>query len=140
MKTTTDTTATAPRTSAGDPREVVRAYLATWNATDEQEQRRLLAQHWSREVSYVDPLAAVEGHDGVRAAVSGVHEQFPELVFSLVGDIDSHHDQLRFQWGLGPAGAAPVVIGFDVMVLDQEGRILDVRGFLDRIPNRPLTR
>ena len=27
-----------------------------------------------------------------------------------------------------------VVIGFDVMVLDQEGRILDVRGFLDRIP------
>lgn len=138
MNTANDTTATRtatdPGTSTGDPREVVRAYLATWNATNEQEQRRLLAQHWAAEVSYVDPLAAVQGHDGLRAVVSGVHEQFPGSVFSLVGDVDSHHDQLRFQWGLGPAGDEPIVIGFDVMVLDQEGRILDVRGFLDRIP------
>lgn len=138
MKTASNTPATGTTTdtvtSTRNVQEVVRAYLATWNATEEQEQQGLLARHWSPEVSYVDPLAAVQGHDGLRAVVSGVHEQFPGLVFSLVGDIDSHHDQLRFQWGLGPAGAEPVVIGFDVLVLDQAGRILDVRGFLDRIP------
>ena len=138
MKTTTETTATGtttdPMTSAARPQEVVQAYLATWNATEEQEQMRLLTEHWSPKVTYVDPLAAVEGHDKLRAVLSGVHEQFPDFVFSLVGDIDSHHDQVRFQWGLGPLGAEPVVIGFDVMVLDKDGRILDVRGFLDRIP------
>ena len=138
MKTATDSTSTDTRTdtgtSTGTAQEVVRAYLATWNATEEQERRRLLAQHWSPEVTYVDPMASVQGHDGLRAVVSGVHEQFPGFVFTLASDIDSHHDQLRFQWGLGPAGVEPVVIGFDVLVLDREGRILDVRGFLDRIP------
>lgn len=43
--------------------------------------------------------------------------------------------QLRFQWGLGPAGEEPVVIGFDVVVLDDDRRIQDVRGFLDQVPS-----
>ncbi|WP_243056348.1 nuclear transport factor 2 family protein [Nocardioides sp. SR21] len=130
---TTDTT-TGTAITPSEAQEVVRAYLATWNATEEQEQMRLLAQHWSPKATYVDPLAAVEGHDELRTVLAGVHQQFPDFVFSLVGDIDSHHDQVRFQWGLGPLGAEPVVIGFDVMVLDEDGRIVDVRGFLDRIP------
>jgi len=123
---TTDTTTSA--------QQVAQTYLATWNATSEQERRRLLDQHWTADVSYVDPHIAVSGRDGVSAAVGGVHEQFPGFVFSLVGEVDGHHDQLRFRWGLGPAGAEPVVIGFDVLVLDQEGRIEDVRGFLARVP------
>lgn len=138
MSTDTGTTATNATTdnalSTSTAQEVVQAYLGTWNATEEEEQRRLLLQHWSPVATYVDPLAAVQGPDGLCAVVSGVHEQFPGFVFSLASDIDSHHHQLRFQWGLGPAGAEPVVIGFDVIVLDQDGRILDVRGFLDRIP------
>ncbi len=115
-------------------RDSVQAYLDTWNAADESHRRRLLDQHWSPEVSYVDPLAEVSGRDGVSAVVAGARDQFPDMVFTLVGQVDAHHDQMRFQWGLGPAGAAPVVIGFDVVVLDQQGRIADVRGFLDLIP------
>ncbi len=122
----TDTTTSAQQT--------VQTYLATWNATREPERRGLLDQYWAADATYVDPLIAVSGRDGVSAAVGGAHEQFPGFVFSLVGEVDAHHDQLRFQWGLGPAGAEPLVVGFDVLVLDQEGRITDVRGFLDRVP------
>lgn len=114
--------------------DVAEAYLATWNATDRQERRRLLDGHWSDEATYVDPMAAVEGRDGVDALVAGVQEQFPGFVFTLHGDVDAHHDQLRFRWGLGPAGADPVVIGFDVVVLDDDHRIREVRGFLDVVP------
>lgn len=134
---TSDSTTTAG-TSTGNNisavQDVVRAYLATWNSTEESERRRLLERHWSPEVTYVDPQATVRGHDGLNAVVARVHEQFPGFVFSLVGEIDSHHNQLRFQWGLGPVGVEPVVIGFDVVVLDEDSRIHDVRGFLDRIP------
>ncbi len=112
----------------------VQAYLATWNATNEEDRRQLLDQHWSPDVTYVDPLADVSGRDGVSAVVAGTHDQFPEFVFSLVGQVDAHHDQLRFQWGLGPEATEPVVVGFDVVVLDQDGRIDDVRGFLDVVP------
>lgn len=125
-ETTTTTTAIA--------QDAARAYLETWNATDESHRDQLLASYWSPDVAYVDPLVAVRGRDGVGAVVAGVHRQFPGAVFSLVGDVDWHHDQLRFRWGLGPAGADPVVIGFDVVVLDRQGRIEDVRGFLDLVP------
>ena len=66
--------------------------------------------------------------------IAAVHEQFPGFVFTALGEPDAHHQQVRFRWGLGPAGAEPVVEGFDVVVLDGDGRIADVRGFLDKVP------
>ena len=113
--------------------DIVERYLATWNATG-AERDALLQAHWSPEVTYVDPLAEVSGHAGVGALVDAVHGQFPGFVFTAEGDADAHHQQLRFTWGLGPAGEEPVVVGFDVVVLDDEGRIRDVRGFLDKVP------
>jgi hypothetical protein len=61
-------------------------------------------------------------------------KQFPDFVFTSIGDVDTHHNQARFQWGLGPADAEPVIIGFDVVVTDTDGRIEHVLGFLDRVP------
>lgn len=110
------------------------AYLATWNSADTDQRAALLAGHWSPAVRYTDPLAEVSGHDGVSAIIDAARQQFPDFVFTLHGKVDAHHRQLRFQWGLGPDGAEPVVIGFDVLVLDEDGRIADVRGFLDRVP------
>lgn len=66
--------------------------------------------------------------------MEGARAQFPGLVFTLVGEVDGHHQQLRFRWGLGPAGGEPVVIGSDVVVVDRQGRLQDVRGFLDLVP------
>ncbi|MCK6068117.1 MULTISPECIES: nuclear transport factor 2 family protein [Microbacterium] len=113
--------------------DIVAGYLATWNARPE-ERSRLLAEHFAPSVSYTDPLAQVSGRGELDRLIDGVQAQFPGFVFTPVGATDSHHDQVRFQWGLGPDGAEPVVIGFDVVVLDGEGRVADVRGFLDKVP------
>ena len=114
---------------------VVDAYLATWNCTDARARRDLLAQHWSPSATYTDPMAEVTGTEAIGAVVAGVHEQFPGFEFTLVGEPDGHHGQVRFQWGLGPAGAEPPVIGFDVVTVDADGRIATVAGFLDRVPS-----
>ncbi|WP_155069239.1 nuclear transport factor 2 family protein [Streptomyces taklimakanensis] len=113
--------------------DVVRQYLATWNATGD-ERATLLSAHWSPDVTYTDPMAEVSGHEGISSIVDGVQAQFPGSVFTRVGEADAHHRQVRFRWGLGPEGAEPLVIGFDVLVLDESGRIQDVRGFLDKVP------
>lgn len=112
---------------------VVEQYLATWNATGE-ERATLLSRHWSPEATYTDPMAEVSGREGIAAVVDGVQAQFPGFVFTQVGEVDAHHRQVRFRWGLGPEKAEPLVIGFDVLVLDESGRIQDVRGFLDKVP------
>ncbi|WP_235738865.1 nuclear transport factor 2 family protein [Nocardioides alcanivorans] len=113
---------------------IVTRYLATWNATDPAVRDELLAAHWTQDCVYVDPLADVAGRPAVGATIAAVQGQFPGFVFSQVGEVDTHHGQARFQWGLGPAGEEPVVIGFDVVVTDDDQRIRDVRGFLDRVP------
>jgi len=56
-------------------------------------------------------------------------------VFTLVGPVDTHHRQARFTWGLGPEGAEPLVLGFDVAVADEADKIVSVLGFLDKVPS-----
>jgi hypothetical protein len=114
--------------------DLITNYLACWNETDAEKRRALIDRHWSSSATYVDPLVTVAGRDELSAAIGAVHEQFPGFVFTPVGDVDAHHDQARFQWGLGPADTEPVIIGFDVVVTDAEGRFDHVLGFLDRVP------
>lgn len=115
--------------------DVIERYLACWNETDPAARRALIEQHWSPELSYVDPLVAVTGPDGLDATIAGAQAQFPGFVFTPAGAVESHHDVARFSWGLGPAGAEPVVIGSDVAELDEDGRFRAVIGFLDRLPS-----
>ncbi|MGD9991000.1 nuclear transport factor 2 family protein [Pseudonocardia sp.] len=110
------------------------AYLACWNETDPQARRTLVDQHWAPDATYTDPLVDVAGRDCVAATIAAVQEQFPGFVFTPVGPVDAHHRQARFGWGLGPAGQEPVVVGFDVVVTDAQGRIERVLGFLDKVP------
>ena len=115
--------------------DLIDRYLAAWNATDAGERWQLLQENWSDDCRYVDPMADVQGRAALDATIAAVQEKFPGFVFTPVGAADAHHDVARFQWGLGPAGAEPIVIGFDVVTTDADGRIRTVTGFLDRVPN-----
>lgn len=114
--------------------DVIDAYIDSWNATNPTERRALVERVWSEDGRYVDPLAVAEGRDAIDATIAAVQEQFPGLVFRLGGPVDAHHDLARFTWELGPDGADPVVIGFDVAELSSDGRLRAVHGFLDKVP------
>jgi len=109
-------------------------YLDCWNESDPPARRKLVDDLFAPDVVYTDPMVEAHGVDAVDATIAAVQTQFPDFVFSPIGPVDTHHNQLRFSWGLGPAGADPVVEGFDVIVTDEDGRITDVLGFLDKIP------
>jgi hypothetical protein len=113
---------------------VVQRYLDAWNATDPAERRAAIEAVFAPDARYVDPLADVTGTDALDALIAGAQEQFPGMRFTPVGEVDAHHDVCRFQWGLGPEGAEPLVIGFDVAIVNADGRITGVAGFLDKVP------
>lgn len=113
---------------------VATAYLDCWNETDAAVRRDLLQRWFAADVTYVDPMAEAAGLDAFDATIAAVQRQFAAFVFTPLGDVDGHHRLARFRWGLGPAGAAPVVEGSDVVVTDAEGRITSVLGFLDKVP------
>ena len=114
--------------------EIVERYLAAWNETDAAKRRSLVDGLWAADGSYTDPLADAHGRAEIDGLIGAVQDQFPDFVFTLGGPVDAHHDQARFTWHLGPAGAEPVVIGFDVTVLNGGGQIRSVYGFLDQVP------
>ena len=115
-------------------RDVVERYIDSWNQTDPRRRRRLVDELWAEDARYVDPMAEANGRNEVDAMIGAVQAQFPGFVFTLLGPVDAHHRQARFTWGAGPAGAEPVVVGFDVAVADEDGRLSSVLGFLDKVP------
>ncbi|MCF0092022.1 nuclear transport factor 2 family protein [Micromonospora sp. NPDC049114] len=109
-------------------------YIAIWNETDPARRRTEIADVWAPDARYVDPLTVAEGRDAIDATIAAVQGQFPGMTFRLAGPVDGHHDQLRFTWELGPDGVEAPVVGFDVAVLDGNGQLRQVLGFLDRVP------
>ncbi len=122
--------------NAGDQYTVaVARYFEAWNAREEGALGKAVGAAFCEDVTYTDPLADVVGHDGLVAAIAGAHAQFPGYEFRQLGEVDGHHDIVRFGWELVSVvdGAAPVA-GFDVMRLGEDGRIRSVLGFLDQVP------
>ena len=113
---------------------VVERYIATWNETDPEMRRKLVDELWAEDASYIDPMAEAHGRAEIDALIGAVQAQFPDLTFTLASPVDTHHRQARFTWDLGPAGAEPVVVGFDVAVTDEAGKLASVLGFLDKVP------
>jgi len=116
-----------------DAKTIATRYIELWNERDPQRRRQLLATHWADNASYVDPLMAGDGHDGIDALVAGVQQRFPDFRFALIGEPNGYGDHIRFSWGLGPDGADSPIKGTDFAMLNA-GRIQRITGFLDQVP------
>lgn len=116
------------------PASLAEQYLAMWNEADAGRRAEIIAASWATDCSYVDPSFEVTGHDGLVAMVDTAQQMFPGLAFRLAGDIDAHHDRLRWSWELAPEGQQAVAGGTDIVTLDADGKIRDVIGFLNFAP------
>jgi hypothetical protein len=117
-----------------DVNDLIARYIATWNTTEPAVRQAAIAEIWTADGVYTDPLAVADGPAAIDATIAAVQQQFPGLLFRLAGPVDAHHDIARFTWELAPAGGEALVVGFDVAVLSAGGRIAKVYGFLDKVP------
>jgi SnoaL-like domain len=97
-----------------------------------ERRRALIAQIWTEDARYVDPVLEAEGQAGIDAMVCGVHKRFPGHRFRRIGDPDAHHDRVRFTWELAPEGGPAVVKGIDFAVIADQ-RVQNVTGFFDHV-------
>jgi hypothetical protein len=117
-----------------DTTALVESYLQVWNETDPTARRAAIGAVFTEDATYTDPLADVAGIDGLDAVIAAVQAQFEGMRFAPAGVTDAHHHTARFGWALGASGSEPLVIGFDVAVLAEDGRIRAIYGFLDKVP------
>jgi hypothetical protein len=114
-----------------NPEAIAREYLAVWNQPDAERRQADMAQRWTDDARYADPMMAASGRDAIGVMIEQARAQFPGHAFALRGQPDSHRDFVRFSWTLAPADGTPVGGGTDVVRLDADGRIAEVIGFLD---------
>lgn len=119
-----------------DGANVVERYIAVWNETNGGARRELIRRTWSDEASYLDPMFAAEGLEGIDAMVSGFQQSFPDHRFRLSSQVDQHHDRLRFAWELvEPIAGTAIVKGTDFGTVAPDGRLSAITGFFDQLPD-----
>lgn len=117
--------------------DLIDRYIAIWNEHDPTRRRELIAQTWTPDASYLDPMMHGDGHDGIDAMIDSVQQRFPGHLFRRVGEADMHHDYVRFSWECGPAKRdadnAMHLRGTDFGAII-DGRLHSVVGYLDADP------
>jgi hypothetical protein len=112
--------------------ELIDRYFAVWNAADAATRANLLASIWTADGIYTDPSVQAIGADALLDHIAGVRDRRPGAVWSLRGELDMHHDLVRFAWHVVDGSGAELRRGIDVVVLAEGGtRIGQVIGFFD---------
>lgn len=102
--------------------------LAAWNERDPAKVRGHLDLALREDVHFVDPSVDIEGIDAFEANVHHVHGQIPGATYGRTSDVDAHHDHYRYHWEIR-LDDEQLLEGFDVAVLDAQGRVEKVIGF-----------
>ena len=128
------TAATASGATNGVADATIEAYVATWNETDAARRQAGIARAWAADGRYRDPVMASDGHAAIDAMLAGVQAKFPGFVLRRTSKVDAHNGAARFTWSLGPASGPSVVEGVDFCELTPDGRLVEVVGFIDKMP------
>jgi hypothetical protein len=111
-----------------EPHTLVDRYMAIWNEPDNDVRSKAIADLWAPHgVHYVQTLAA-EDHETMVHRVRRAYQKWVRdegFVFRPAGNTVARDNLVKFNWEMVPAGTDDVVsVGFDFLILDDDGRIL----------------
>jgi hypothetical protein len=113
---------------------LVANYIAAWNETGAAERQQAIAVTWEPEGTYTDPLFDVRGADAINGLIGGFQQQYPGLTFVHTGEIEAHHDLVRFTWDVQAPDGTVIAKGMDVGTVSGNGKLLAIAGFFDQAP------
>lgn len=108
------------------------AYGQAWLEPGEDRRRRLLERAWAPDGVYCDPLDRVVGRESLVAHIGAFQKSVAGGRVDVTGEAVRHHDSAHFPWAFTDAASTQVLTGFDVVQLDDEGRITRLAGLFDQ--------
>ena len=108
-------------------------YIDMWNEEDADRRAALIDAAWTDDASYLDPLLAADGRDGLSEMVATVHGHYPGYRFRRRSDVDVHHDRVRFAWDLVKPDGEVFVAGIDIGEVAEDGRLRRITGFFGEL-------
>lgn len=118
--------------------DLVDRYVAVWNEPDAALRHEGIAALWAEDGAHFTPSLEARGYHALEARVAGAYEKWVKaegFVFRSANNVETHHSGVRFNWEMVPAaGGAVAAVGFDFLVLGNDGRIRLDYQFLDQPP------
>jgi hypothetical protein len=110
-----------------DLQTFVQDYIAVWNEPDIERRRKLIRILWQEDARHLAKRFEAIGHAGIENRVTDAYEKWVKEkgnVFRLRDGVDGHHGTVKLRWEMLPrVGGDVISIGFDFMVLGDDGRI-----------------
>jgi hypothetical protein len=102
-------------------------YVNIWNEPDPERRRLTIRELWQEEAHHLARTLEAIGHDGIETRVANAYDKWVKEkgnVFRLRDGVDGHHGTIKLRWEMLPATGGEVIsIGFDFLVLGEDGRI-----------------
>ena len=102
-------------------------YINIWNEPDAERRRQTIRDLWHPAARHLARTLEAEGYDGIENRVATAYEKWvveKGNVFRLRDGVDGHHGTIKLRWEMLPAAGGDVVsIGFDFLLLGEDGRI-----------------
>ncbi|WP_018348363.1 hypothetical protein [Longispora albida] len=100
-------------------------YIASWNADDPAERRKIIDEIWAEDGTYVNRVFAVQGRDYIDFAVGRAHAEYAQKGFSFrsQGNAYGHHNGFKFGWVMVDERGEVDTYGEDFMLVDDNGQI-----------------
>jgi hypothetical protein len=111
--------------------DVIGAYGAAWLETDAPQRVDLLERAWAPDAVYCDPVDYVAGRQALSEHIAATQTALPGGRVEITTDPVRHHDSAFFRWSMTDSAGVTVLSGFDVVQLDDSGRIARLTGFFD---------
>src|SRR3954464_2421482 len=83
-----------------DTTTLVDQYVAIWNERDPGQRAALIAETWTEDGAYLDPLMSGNSAAEIHALIEGAQLQFPRHEIRKLGTVDAYHNRVRFSWEL----------------------------------------
>ena len=116
--------------------EFARRYIAVWNEPDPAVRRKQIAELFADDADHYTPSVHAHGHAALDERIISAYTRWVlagEYRFEAVPGANGHHDAVRFTWHMVHLADRQVIsVGFDLITVDDEGRILTDYQFVDR--------
>lgn len=116
-------------TNDNDLTTTVTGYFECWNALDDTARAAAIERTWAPDATSTDPVAAVAGRDAIAAMMAATLDTYPGHRFAQIGDLDAHHDMVRWGWEMVDPNGQRVIDGIDIASVDDQGRLVNLTGF-----------
>jgi hypothetical protein len=110
-----------------DIKQFVDRYINIWNEPDVEARRQTIRDLWQEDAHHLARTLEAIGHAGIETRVRNAYDKWVKEkgnVFRLRDGVDGHHGTIKLRWEMLPASGGEVIsIGFDFLVLGDDGRI-----------------